>query len=82
VAVARVERSQATVVAADEDQAAVGRDRTAVALVDPLLSPGDAVGREIDRPEDVTARRGRTRRETAATDMGWPLSLLAPGAGL
>ena len=53
----RVERGEAAVVAADEQQPAGGRERAAVALLGPLKTPRELVRRHVERRDDAGARR-------------------------
>ena len=52
----RVERRQPAIVAADEQQAAAGRQRAAVALLRPLIAPRQLVRRHVERRDDAGAR--------------------------
>src|SRR5262249_26219227 len=60
-----VERGEASVVAADEQQPAAGRERAAVALLRPLIAPRNLVRRDVERGDDPGARHARVRRRAA-----------------
>src|SRR5690606_6909987 len=65
-AVARIERRQAAVVAADEYEPAAGRDGAAVARLRPVLLPHELVRAHVERGED--AERMQVKAAEAAAD--------------
>ena len=59
---------EAAIVAADENEPAGGDDRAAVALVDPLLAPRDAIRLEVDDGEHAAPGRGEARDDAAGIE--------------